>query len=240
MALTSAHLTSATAADRTSWPPCSSRYLLSPRHPRAFRCASIPRRIVVIGLVFAAVWHVALLPAPPNDDIYRYVWDGRLQRFGYNPYIVIPSDPAAHALHTPYTRKLNNPYLPSPYPAGAQLFIRIVTAIHESAFSLKVAFVLCDFAIALLLNILRLRRSGPHLVLAYAWSPLLAIEVAANGHIDIVGALFLVVSAAALAADGARPSRRTWSGSSCEVPAHRVVPLYSSVSAFATRRWPRL
>jgi len=35
-------------------------------------------------------------------------------------------------------------------------------------------------------------------VLAYAWNPLLAIEVAGSGHIDIVGALLLVVSAAAL------------------------------------------
>jgi hypothetical protein len=165
-----------------------------------FSAAAFPRRVVIIGLLLAAVWHIELLPAQPNDDIYRYVWDGRLQRLGYNPYLVIPSDPAANRLHTSETRKLNNPDLPSPYPAGAQLFFRIVTAIHESAFALKIAFVLCDFAIALLLlDILRLRRLGPHLVLAYAWSPLLAIEVAANGHVDIVGALFLVVSAAALA-----------------------------------------
>ena len=39
---------------------------------------------------------------------------------------------------------------------------------------------------------------GAHLVLAFAWNPLLAIEVAGSGHIDIVGALLLVVSAAAL------------------------------------------
>ena len=35
-------------------------------------------------------------------------------------------------------------------------------------------------------------------MLAFAWNPLLAIEVAGSGHIDIVGALLLVVSAAAL------------------------------------------
>ena len=39
---------------------------------------------------------------------------------------------------------------------------------------------------------------GAHLVLAYAWSPLLAIEVAGNGNIDILGALLLLVSAAVL------------------------------------------
>ncbi len=45
---------------------------------------------------------------------------------------------------------------------------------------------------------MRSRRLGAHLVLAYAWNPLLAIEVAGSGHIDIVGALLLAVSAAAL------------------------------------------
>ena len=50
------------------------------------------------------------------------------------------------ALHTPETRTLNNPELPSPYPAGRELFFRAVTAIHESIFALKVAFVVCDFA----------------------------------------------------------------------------------------------
>jgi alpha-1,6-mannosyltransferase len=175
-------------------------YLLAIRE--FFAVSRFPRRVVIVGLILASVWHVAFLRVPPGpqEDIYRYVWDGHLQRLGYNPYLVIPSDPAANALHTTETRKLNNPDLPSPYPAGAQLFFRIVTAIHESTFALKVAFVICEFAIALvLLEVLRYNRRGSHLVLVYAWSPLLAIEVAGSGHIDIVGALFLLVSAAALA-----------------------------------------
>jgi len=139
------------------------------------------------------------LPSGVDDDIHRYVWDGRLQRLGYNPYIVVPSDPAVKGLHTPETRNLNNPDLPSPYPAGAQLFFRAVTAIQESTFAFKVAFVVCEFAIILVLfDVLRCTRQGLHLVLAFAWNPLLAIEAAGSGHIDIVGALLLVVSAAAL------------------------------------------
>ncbi|HKN31704.1 MAG TPA: glycosyltransferase family 87 protein [Terriglobales bacterium] len=174
-------------------------YLLAIRE--FFATPRFPRRVVVLGLVLAAVWHVAFLrlPAGADDDIHRYVWDGRLQRLGYNPYIVIPSDPAARGLHTPETRNLNNPDLPSPYPAGAQLFFRAVTAIHESTFALKVAFVVCELAIVfVLLDVLYRGRQAAHLVLAYAWNPLLAIEVAGSGHIDIVGALLLVVSAAAL------------------------------------------
>lgn len=174
-------------------------YLLAIR--QFFANPTFPRRVVVIGLVLAAVWHIGFLrvPAGADDDIHRYVWDGRLQRLGYNPYIVVPSDPAAQGLHTAETRNLNNPDLPSPYPPGAQLFFRAVTAIQESTFALKIAFVVCEFAIVfVLLDVLRYERQGAHLVLAYAWNPLLAIEVAGRGHIDIVGALVLLVSAAAL------------------------------------------
>jgi alpha-1,6-mannosyltransferase len=178
-------------------------YLLAIRE--FFATLRFPRRVVVLGLVLAAVWHVEFLQLPvgPDDDSHRYVWDGRLQRLGYNPYIVVPSDPAVKWLHTPETLNLNNPDLPSPYPAGAQLFFRAVTAIQESTFALKVAFLVCEFAIIfVLLDLLRGARQGQgqraHLVLAFAWNPLLAIEVAGSGHVDIVGALFLVVSAAAL------------------------------------------
>ncbi len=166
-----------------------------------FSTPKFPKRAVVIGLVLAAVWHLLFLVKPPffDDDVRRYLWDGRVQRLGYNPYIVIPSDPALARLHTPETRELNNPDVPSPYPAGAELFFRAITAIHESTFALKVAFVVCDWAIVLLLfDVLRRAGQGEHWVLAYAWQPLLATEVAGSGHIDIVGALLLLVSFAAL------------------------------------------
>jgi len=122
-----------------------------------------------------------------------------LQRLGYNPYLVVPSDPSVKQLHTPETRTLNNPDLPSPYPPGALLFFRAVTAIHESVFAMKIAFAVCEIGIVFaLLDLLRSTRQPSHMVLAYAWNPLLAIEVAGSGHIDIVGALLLVISAAAL------------------------------------------
>jgi alpha-1,6-mannosyltransferase len=174
-------------------------YLLGIRE--LFSTPEFPKRVIVFGLALSALWHFQFLRMPPglDDDIHRYVWDGRMQRVGYNPYFVVPSDPALASLHTPETRTLNNPEVPSPYPAGAQLFFRAVTSIHESTFALKVAFVLCDLAIVfVLLDVLRCTRKGEHWVLAYAWHPLLAIEVAGSGHVDIVGVLLLLVSVAAL------------------------------------------
>lgn len=174
-------------------------YLLAMRE--LFSAIEVPRRVIVFGLVSAALWHVLFLRMPPglDDDVHRYVWDGRVQRLGYNPYLLVPNDPALAGLHTSETRTLNNPEVPSPYPAGAQLFFRAVTAIHESTFALKFAFVFCDVAIVfVLLDVLRRTRQGQHWVLAYAWHPLLPVEVAGSGHVDIVGALLLLVSVAAL------------------------------------------
>jgi alpha-1,6-mannosyltransferase len=166
-----------------------------------FATANFSRRVILFGLALAAVWHIEFLRKPPgmDDDIHRYVWDGRVQRLGFNPYLLVPNDPANAGLHTPETRTLNNPDVPSPYPPGAQFFFRAVTAIHESVFALKVAFELCDWAIVLvLLDVLRRTGQSEQWILAYAWHPLLATEVAGSGHIDIVGVLLLLISAAAL------------------------------------------
>jgi alpha-1,6-mannosyltransferase len=176
-------------------------YLFAVREFFSTSTPKLPRRVIVIALVLAALWHLPFLLTPPgaDDDIHRYLWDGRVQRLGYNPYIVIPSDPAHAGLHTPDTRSLNNPDVPSPYPPGAELFFRAVTAIHESIFTLKAAFVVCDLTIVfVLLDILHRSGRAAHWVLAYAWNPLLAIEVAGSGHIDIVGVLLLLLSFAAL------------------------------------------
>src|ERR1700752_779685 len=76
----------------------------------------LPQQVVIVGLVLAALCHLQFLRMPPgpDDDVHRYVWDGRVQRLGYNPYILIPNDPAWAGLHTSETRTMNNPHLPSP------------------------------------------------------------------------------------------------------------------------------
>jgi len=167
-----------------------------------FHARKYPRHIVLVCLALAAIWQITFFMTPPgaDDDVHRYLWDGRVQRLGFNPYEVIPADPALAGLHTPETRGLNNPEVSSPYPAGAQLFFRAVTAIHESIFAFKIAFVLCDVAIVLLLfRMLRRNGEAEHWVLAYAWHPLVATNVVGSGHVDILGVLLLLVSVTALA-----------------------------------------
>ena len=165
------------------------------------RVAERNRRALALCLVLAALWRIPLLLMPPtlSTDVYRYVWDGRVQRLGYNPYLLVPADSTLHHLHTTETLRMNFPGLPTPYPPAAELFFRAVMTLDESARALKSAIFLCDAAIvAVLLSWLSASQRSPWWVLAYAWNPLIALEGAGNGHVDLLGALCLVVTAASL------------------------------------------
>ena len=45
-------------------------------------------------LLVALVLRLFLIAAPVSDDVYRYVWEGRVRLAGFNPYLLAPDDPA--------------------------------------------------------------------------------------------------------------------------------------------------
>jgi hypothetical protein len=131
-----------------------------------------------------------------DNDMVRYMYDGRLQRLGFNPFTVTPADPALAWTHTEETRRMPSIRARTPYPAAAQLFFRAVVTIRETSRAMKWALVLCDLlTIWVLLTWLRQTARSPWLVLLYAWNPLVILEVAHSGHIDALGALWIAISA---------------------------------------------
>ncbi len=156
--------------------------------------------IACAGLALA--WRVPMLLAPPEPaaDLRRYLWDAHLLRAGLSPYAVVPADPAFAHLRTSENWPLNNPDVPSPYPPGAQLFFLAATTLGESARAVKVAALLCDALLALVVwRSLVATGSNPGWVLAYLWSPLVSLEVARHGHLDVAGALLVALAAFAFA-----------------------------------------
>ena len=155
-------------------------------------------RLLVIALILAAGFRVPLA-APKvgaDNDMVRYLYDGRLQRLGYNPFEVVPADPAVAHTHTEETAKMPSRRARTPYPAAAQLFFRAVVTVWESSRAMKWALVACDLlTIWVLLLWLRDTRRSPWLALVYAWNPLVILEVAHSGHIDALGALWIAISA---------------------------------------------
>ena len=98
-------------------------YLLAIRE--FFSTPTFPKHVIVIGLVLAALWHLLFLlrPPGPDDDIHRYVWDGRVQRLGYNPYIVVPSDPALAAVAHTRDPHAEQPGCTEPISCGRSAFL---------------------------------------------------------------------------------------------------------------------
>lgn len=167
------------------------------RIPRIAATRSVIIAAALLTLAMRAP--LALAPVGSGSDIMRYVWDARVQRAGLSPYDVLPNDPALDRLHTPETRQMNNSDIPSPYPPGAQLFFRLATLPGESAMAVKLALAACDLAtiVVIVLWLRRLDRS-PLLAIAYAWNPLVVLEIAGSGHLDAAGMLAAAVAAFAL------------------------------------------
>ncbi len=175
------------------------------RHPRGPTRATIgvtPPLLFCLGL--ALIWRVAFLTAAPlvSDDVYRYIWDGRVQQIGVSPYAIAPADPTGVVLHTEATRRIDptSAVLPSIYPPLAQRFFLLVTLLDDSVAAMTLAILLCDLLIvALLWRWFTEAGRSRWWVLAYAWHPLVALEGAGGAHIDLLGTLLLVASAYALA-----------------------------------------
>ena len=143
-----------------------------------------------------------LLPDPHHStDVYRYVWDGRVQAAGINPYRYVPSDPALASLRDTAIWPLINraDYAPTIYPPAAEAFFWLATRLGETAVAMKAALLAAE-AVALwcVVRLLDLDGLPRDRAVILAWSPLAAWEIAGSGHVDALMAA-LVVGAVLLA-----------------------------------------
>lgn len=160
----------------------------------------------------AILLRVLALAAPVflSDDINRYIWDGRVEAAGINPYRYVPTDPALASLRdeTIFPNINRNNYAPTIYPPGAQILFLLVHYVGENALAVKLVFVAIEASGIWLLMLLSQTAGAPReRILLYAWHPLPVWEIAGSGHID---AAVVALVAAALAA--ATAGRRAWSG----------------------------
>ena len=142
---------------------------------------------LILGIALAL--RLALLFEPPHlsSDVYRYVWDGRVQGAGINPYRHVPEAPALEALRDeavfPHINRRD--YAVTIYPPAAQMLFALVNRVSDGLLAMKLALVACEAAtVAVLLDLLRRLGRPAVRVVAYAWHPLAVWEIAGNAHID--------------------------------------------------------
>jgi alpha-1,6-mannosyltransferase len=155
------------------------------------------RALATILLVGVAM-RILLLPGTPvSTDLFRYIWDGRVQAAGVNPYLHVPSDAALSGLRDvaiyPYINRVD--YAPTIYPPSSQIVFYLITRISEAPIAMKAAMLAFEaLAVWTMLQLLALRGLPRSRILLYAWHPLPLWEFARSGHVDIVAIAFLLLA----------------------------------------------
>lgn len=157
------------------------------------------RRALIAMLALAAVTRLGVLCAPPylSDDINRYVWDGRVEAAGINPYRYIPVDPHLAALRDEkiFPNVNRSTYAPTIYPPVAEYIFFIATRVSEALTWMKATMLAFEaMTVVLLLRLLMLFELPRERILIYVWHPLLLWEFAGSGHIDAAMLAFVTLA----------------------------------------------
>jgi alpha-1,6-mannosyltransferase len=165
-----------------------------------FQCKKFPRNTLLIILIGGALFRLILVPLDPprlSTDIYRYIWDGRLQGAGINPYLYLPVDPRLAGLRDGaiYPNINRKEYAHTIYPPVAQIFFFVVTRFTQSIPGFKGVLVLVDLVtVGLVAATLRAIGQPAERVIVYAWHPLPIFEFGGSGHIDALMICFIALA----------------------------------------------
>ncbi len=191
---------------------------------------------VALGIIlgYGLLFRLVVLPSPVvlSSDLYRYLWDGRVQLAGINPYRYAPSASELRPLRDPVIYpEINRPGKRTVYPPGAQVTFALVTAIGANSVVAWRLFLLgCELITGVLLFYLLRRMAVPALaILLYAWAPLAVFEGVQAGHLD-----FAMLPALLLALAWRQEGRMARAGAALGVAV--LLKLYPTVLLLAWRQ----
>ena len=173
-------------------------YLLAVAHIRRGGTGNVA---MIIGLGLALRLVLAFAHPMLSSDLYRSVWDGRVQWAGINPYLHVPADDALRLLRDDFIfTNMNRPdYAHTIYPPVAQIFFALVGAVSPTLTAMRLAVVGLEAVSCWALLRLLDRMAQPRaLVLIYAWNPLALWEFGNNAHIDALAVCLILLALLAL------------------------------------------
>src|SRR5580658_1589484 len=262
--------------------------LVRPAHDPA-RIRPLPLLIGAWMAFFAAVWllrkvplrsavalillggiavQLAAVSAPPqnSNDLYRYIWDGRVQAAGVDPYAYVPTarqltglrdeflfhPGAEYCVSQSYVAShpaaelaagctaINRPTVPTIYPPVAEacfLGVHYLPGGSDSSMPIQATTALVAVLTTVLL-LFGLGRLGrdPRMAALWSWCPTVALEAGNSAHVDVVAVA--ITAAALLILSAARTRRRTVLGGILLglAIATKLIPALT-VPAVLRRRW---
>ena len=206
----------------------------------AWLLRKVPRRTAVALILLGGIGLQAAAVSAPrafSDDLYRYIWDGRVQAAGIDPYQYVPAASQLAGLRTEFLfhsgarycvtssyvtghpaaqlaagcTMINRPTVPTIYPPVAEawfLAVHYLPGAGTSSIPIQAATGLVAVLVTVLL-LIGLRRLGRDIRMAalWAWCPTVILEAGNSAHVDVIAVG--ITTAAILALATARTTRRT-------------------------------
>jgi len=141
------------------------------------------------GVAVAA--RLLLLPMEPGDDVWRYLWEGRVQLAGYSPFHYAPLAPELAGLRTEWWGLINHPDKTTIYPPLLQLGFRgLAATLGDAVWAWKLVFIAAELAaIGLVAG-----KVGRARALLFAWNPIVLYATAGGAHFESLLVLPLVIA----------------------------------------------
>jgi hypothetical protein len=161
------------------------------------RSSEPSRRFILLAVIVSLFVQLSFLNLSPigSDDVYRYMWDGKVQASGINPYHYFPNDTRLDTLHSSLIpASVNHPDMKSVYfPLSQWIFCACYRLSNESIWGYKLILLIAQIAtIAGLFALLKKLRVLPKYVLLYALCPLPILQFGLDAHIDAAGLSLLI------------------------------------------------
>jgi hypothetical protein len=181
----------------------------------------LPVRAAVVLIVLGAIGlplAAAFEPPRSSDDLYRYVWDGRVQASGIDPYRYPPESPElAHLRDDALWPEranwcvasgctlINRPAVPTIYPPVAEAYFFAVHVIAPRGTYLPLQLAATGIVLGTTI-VLLLVLADPRRAVLWAWCPVVAYEAGSNAHVDVLAAGLAALALARLASARTRPA----------------------------------
>jgi hypothetical protein len=235
----------------------------------AWLLRKVPRRTSVALILLGGIALQAVaVSAPPqgSNDLYRYIWDGRVQAAGIDPYQYVPTATQLTGLREEFLwnakgqycvrqayvsrhpaadltagcTNINRPTVPTIYPPVAEAYflgVHYLPSGSDSSTPIQAATALVAVLVTVLL-LFGLGRLGRDIRMAalWSWCPTVVLEAGNSAHVDVVAVG--ITAAAILVLATARTTRRTVLGGILLglAIATKMTPALT-VPALLRRRW---
>ncbi|MHA2054612.1 MAG: hypothetical protein ACW99F_13560 [Candidatus Hodarchaeales archaeon] len=178
-------------------------YLASIELARKFSIQMTKKNLMITVLVATLIQIIVLsTKISLSDDIYRFLFEGKMIIHGLNPYHT-SLDSVNGLISSSNLMKINNSSITSPYPPLILIFFAFLNLLNSDVITFRISFSLAFILSIILLNYLLPKNMSWKLII-YAWNPLILLETGNGLHFEVI--ILVVIIFALIALENNHPT----------------------------------